>query len=417
MDAKIERLRMLNTEAIRDKSAIENKSSNLLEKVGSLEKGNEGLDRQLSEEKVVVTKVKTEAQALRDEEIEDLVGLESSCNTLNLGRKIRFLLPTASSSPAPAAPSPPPQAPLPLQPPPLAGRAPAAIPPLFSLSLKRLLSSLLSLHRSRPARLASSLPGQLHRTERAHPQPTARPTLRPGTHAATPPRSGQPRDAHAHPSEADPSHQPTAHLPARGHPAPVRPRQAPASPPDAESVLLPPPAALLPPAARARPGQADRRQGVLKPRAAAPSAHDHGRAAAAAAPTSRPPRRPTVDSLVALSHHPARPSQLLLASPLLGSLLLPASPDQEHPPGGPTTLLFRARLSSPRLLAPACTGRHELYLTRRSRDCVSSSTTASSSGACLCPSIQSRTLFFGTESRSTLRRVVTCLDRLSSHVL
>jgi hypothetical protein len=62
MDAKIERLRMLNTEAIRDKSAIENKSSNLLEKVGSLEKGNEGLDRQLSEEKVVVTKVKTEAQ-------------------------------------------------------------------------------------------------------------------------------------------------------------------------------------------------------------------------------------------------------------------------------------------------------------------------------------------------------------------
>jgi hypothetical protein len=62
MDDKIERLRMLNTEAIRDKSAIENKSSNLLEKVGSLEKGNEGLDRQLSEEKVVVTKVKTEAQ-------------------------------------------------------------------------------------------------------------------------------------------------------------------------------------------------------------------------------------------------------------------------------------------------------------------------------------------------------------------
>jgi hypothetical protein len=62
MDAKIERLRMLNTEAIRDKSAIENKSSNLLEKVGSLEKGNEGLDRQLSEEKVVVTKMKTEAQ-------------------------------------------------------------------------------------------------------------------------------------------------------------------------------------------------------------------------------------------------------------------------------------------------------------------------------------------------------------------
>lgn len=42
---KIERLWTQNTEAIRDKSAAENKSRNLLEKVVSLEKENEGLSR------------------------------------------------------------------------------------------------------------------------------------------------------------------------------------------------------------------------------------------------------------------------------------------------------------------------------------------------------------------------------------
>jgi hypothetical protein len=57
---------------------------------------------------------------------------------------------------------------------------------------------------------------------------------------------------------------------------------------------------------------------------------------------------------------------------------------QGHPLRGPPPLLFRARLSSPRLPAPAdralvpavprpsCTGRHELYLAHRSRDCVCS---------------------------------------------
>jgi hypothetical protein len=42
----------------------------------------------------------------------------------------------------------------------------------------------------------------------------------------------------------------------------------------------------------------------------------------------------------------------------------------ESQPGGPAPLLFRARLSSPRLPAPACTGRHEPYLARCSRDCA-----------------------------------------------
>jgi Mg2+ and Co2+ transporter CorA len=54
---------MLNTEAIRDKSVAENKSRNLLEKVGSLGKRNESLVRRLSEEKDVTNEAKTEAQA------------------------------------------------------------------------------------------------------------------------------------------------------------------------------------------------------------------------------------------------------------------------------------------------------------------------------------------------------------------
>jgi hypothetical protein len=54
---------MQNTEAIRDKSTTENKSQNLMEKVGSVEKENEGLDRQLSEVKDDATQAKTEAQS------------------------------------------------------------------------------------------------------------------------------------------------------------------------------------------------------------------------------------------------------------------------------------------------------------------------------------------------------------------
>jgi hypothetical protein len=58
---------MLNTEAIRDKYVAENKSRNLLEKVGSLEKGNESLVCRLSEDKDVTNQAKTEAQTARVE--------------------------------------------------------------------------------------------------------------------------------------------------------------------------------------------------------------------------------------------------------------------------------------------------------------------------------------------------------------
>jgi regulator of replication initiation timing len=65
LEDKIERLRMQNIEAIRDKSEAKNKIWNLLEKVGSLEKKNEGLGRHLSDVKDVATQAKMEAQAAR----------------------------------------------------------------------------------------------------------------------------------------------------------------------------------------------------------------------------------------------------------------------------------------------------------------------------------------------------------------
>jgi regulator of replication initiation timing len=67
LEDKIECLQMQNTEDTRDKSATENKSRNLLEKVDTLEKENEGLSRQRSELKDVVAQSQTKAQATRIE--------------------------------------------------------------------------------------------------------------------------------------------------------------------------------------------------------------------------------------------------------------------------------------------------------------------------------------------------------------
>jgi hypothetical protein len=63
LEDKIKCLLMLHKEAIRDKYVAENKSRNLLEKVGLLEKENENLGRRMSEEKDVADQAKTEAQA------------------------------------------------------------------------------------------------------------------------------------------------------------------------------------------------------------------------------------------------------------------------------------------------------------------------------------------------------------------
>jgi hypothetical protein len=61
LEVQIQCLQMQNTEAIRDKTATENKSRNLLEKHGSLGKENEGLSRQLSEVKDTATQAQTKA--------------------------------------------------------------------------------------------------------------------------------------------------------------------------------------------------------------------------------------------------------------------------------------------------------------------------------------------------------------------
>jgi hypothetical protein len=63
LEGRIERLRMQHTEAARDKSATENKSRNLLEKLSVAEKEREYLIRRLAEEKEGAEKTRAEAQA------------------------------------------------------------------------------------------------------------------------------------------------------------------------------------------------------------------------------------------------------------------------------------------------------------------------------------------------------------------
>jgi chromosome segregation ATPase len=51
LEGRIERLRTQHTEVVRDKTAAENKSRNLLEKLSALEKEREDLDRRLANER------------------------------------------------------------------------------------------------------------------------------------------------------------------------------------------------------------------------------------------------------------------------------------------------------------------------------------------------------------------------------
>jgi hypothetical protein len=150
----------------------------------------------------------------------------------------------------------------------------------------------------------------------------ARPALRPGAHAATPPRRvplnsraaerPAPRapQAGSTPLCPDVKIRPScARPPSSRQAALLPPPTALLPPPAAESALLPPPAALLPPAARARPGQADRRQSVLNSSPAQP--------------------RPV----------PATTAVLQPQQPLPRGH--PAVPRRADPPGGPAPLLFR----------------------------------------------------------------------------
>jgi hypothetical protein len=66
LEARIERLRTQHTEVARDKSAAENKSRNLLEKLSAVEAEKEDLGRQLATKKENTDRARAEAQATRD---------------------------------------------------------------------------------------------------------------------------------------------------------------------------------------------------------------------------------------------------------------------------------------------------------------------------------------------------------------
>jgi chromosome segregation ATPase len=66
LEGRIEHLRTQHTEAVRDKSAAENKSHNLLEKMSAAEAEKEDLGRQLAAEMENADRAQAEAQAARD---------------------------------------------------------------------------------------------------------------------------------------------------------------------------------------------------------------------------------------------------------------------------------------------------------------------------------------------------------------
>jgi hypothetical protein len=79
-----------------------------------------------------------------------------------------------------------------------------------------------------------------------------------------------------------------------------------------------------------------------------------------------PPAAAPVDTAPSRSTRPEDPRPCYSAPNSAPAVLCRGRPSPSTEP----PLLFRARLSSPRLPAPACTGRHELCLARRSRDCA-----------------------------------------------
>jgi chromosome segregation ATPase len=67
LEGRIERLRTQHTEAVRDKSAAENRSRNLLVKLSAVEAEKEDLGRRLAAEKENTDRAHAEAQAARAE--------------------------------------------------------------------------------------------------------------------------------------------------------------------------------------------------------------------------------------------------------------------------------------------------------------------------------------------------------------
>jgi chromosome segregation ATPase len=67
LEGRIERLRTQHTEAVRDKSTVENKGRNLLEKLTVAETETEDLSCRLAEEREGTEKARVDAQATRAE--------------------------------------------------------------------------------------------------------------------------------------------------------------------------------------------------------------------------------------------------------------------------------------------------------------------------------------------------------------
>jgi hypothetical protein len=192
------------------------------------------------------------------------------------------------------------------------------------LSSRRLLLSSLLLHRQAP-------PGQPHpRPGAAASRQPATPTARPSTPGRPPPEPPCTRPCSYGPTPSGPRPSSGPH-PGAPPLLPRRPRPAQAAAPPAD------------PAPRRRPSPyRTRTQPPLPPPTAeAPStsrteawASEQGRA-------GRDPARGVASHASSPSPTSHRPPPDAGSSPLLGSLLLPATPDQEHPPGGPAPLLFR----------------------------------------------------------------------------
>jgi hypothetical protein len=124
---------------------------------------------------------------------------------------------------------------------------------------------------------------------------------------------------------------------------------------------------------------------LTAPLSSAPSRRPSPSAPHARAPT---PTRPYLSPATTRSSSPPPAATPVLLAPVDPAPSRSTSPEDPHPccsapssapavpcRGRPTSstqlsLLFHARLASPRLPAPACTGRHELYLARRARNCV-----------------------------------------------
>ena len=79
LEGRVEHLRTQHAKAIRDKSAAENKSCNLLNKVTALEKEKEDLSRQLNDEKEDAENARAEAQAARKRVADLELELKNMC--------------------------------------------------------------------------------------------------------------------------------------------------------------------------------------------------------------------------------------------------------------------------------------------------------------------------------------------------